>query len=441
MPRCSPSVTPGSGFRKRTCRAIFDEFVQIENPLQRRVKGTGLGLPLSKRLAELLGGSIHVESALGIGSTFRLSIPNVFRDVGVARVPPGELLPGQLPVLVVEDSDEDVLIYRRILANTRFQPFHVTSAADVFAAVERLRPAAIVLDIRLHGEDAWPLITDLKRDPTSSIPLIVASSVDDGRKALALGADAFGLKPIDARWLIDTLDTLAQRQAPVRVLSIDDEEASRFIIREILNSPAYLLAEAGSGEEGLALAREFRPDVILLDLHLPGLSGFDVAAALGRDPVTAPVPILVLTSLKTTMRDQERLGSGVRLISQGDPLARLAAGRSLRGREQRRPDGPSTSLRAGPDGAAVTHPVPRILVVDDNEAAQFAKVQVLRRAGYQVVHAGTGAAALAAVAAEPPDVVLLDINLPDMLGFEVCRRIKPAARRRRAKFCRYRARP
>jgi signal transduction histidine kinase/DNA-binding response OmpR family regulator len=304
----------GIGIPEVDLPRIFDEFVQIENPLQRRVKGTGLGLPLSKRLADLLGGSIHVESALGIGSTFTLSIPNVFRDVGLARVPQGDVVPGQLPVLVVEDSDEDMLIYRRMLASTRFQPFHVSSAADVVAAVERLQPAAIVLDIRLHGEDAWPLITELKRDGTSRIPLIVASGVDDGRKALALGADAFGLKPIDARWFVDTLETLAQRQAPVRVLSIDDEEASRFIIREILSSPAYLLAEAGSGEEGLALAREFRPDVILLDLQLPGLSGFDVAAALGRDPVTAPVPIVVVTSLKTTMRDQERLGTGVRLI-------------------------------------------------------------------------------------------------------------------------------
>ena len=304
----------GIGIPEADLPRIFDEFVQIENPLQRRVKGTGLGLPLSKRLAELLGGSIHVESALGIGSTFTLSIPIVFRDVGLARVPSGELLPGQLPVLVVEDSDEDMLIYRRMLASTRFQPFHVTSAVDVMAAIERLRPAAIILDIRLHGEDAWSLLTDLERDATGSIPLIVASSVDDGRKALALGADAFGLKPIDPRWLLDTLESLVQRQAPLRVLSIDDEEASRFIFREILSSPAYLLAEAGSGEEGLALAREFRPDVVLLDLQLPGISGFDVAAALRREPATASVPVVVVTSLKTTMRDQERLGAGVRLI-------------------------------------------------------------------------------------------------------------------------------
>jgi CheY-like chemotaxis protein len=217
-------------------------------------------------------------------------------DLGT-RVEAPPIEPGQLPLLVVEDSPDDLLTYRRALARTPFQVVPATSVMAARQLVQAVQPAAVVLDINLHGRDAWDLLIELKRDAeTSAVPVLVVATVDDRRKALGLGADAFARKPVDRAWLLRTLDTLVPASRPVRVLVIDDEEAFRFVLREMLAGPPYEVLEASSGREALALAREFRPDVLLLDLKLPDLPGRDVAAALAADRETADIPVLVVTS-------------------------------------------------------------------------------------------------------------------------------------------------
>ena len=286
----------GIGIPEQDLPRIFDEFVQIENPLQRRTKGTGLGLPLSRRLSELLGGRVSVSSVLGQGSTFTLAVPAVHEDLGT-RVEVPAIEPGQLPLLIVEDSPDDLLTYRRALARTPFQIVPATSVMAARQLVQAVQPAAVVLDINLHGRDAWDLLIELKREAaTSALPVLVVATVDDSRKALGLGADAFAPKPVDRAWLLRTLDRLLPVSRPVRVLVLDDEEAFRFVLREMLAGPPYEVLEARSGREALALAREFRPDVLLLDLQLPDLPGLEVAAAFAADAETADIPMLVITS-------------------------------------------------------------------------------------------------------------------------------------------------
>lgn len=297
----------GIGIPEQHLDRIFDEFVQIENPLQRAAKGTGLGLPLSKRLAELLGGRISVQSRLGLGSTFVLTIPLLYTDP--TRQPLPTIDVGRTPVLVVEDTDEDLLLYERGLADTRFQLVAARSPSAALTVLERLQPSAIIFDIRLHGEDAWDLLAKLKRDDaTKRIPLIVASTLDDKAKAFALGADAYGLKPIDRAWLVRTLEALAPRVGVTRVLSVDDEEAARYIIREMLSDPTHEVIEASSGEEGLQRARTLAPDIILLDVRLGDMTGVDAYERLRSDPQTAAVPVVVVTSQTLSADERRRLG-------------------------------------------------------------------------------------------------------------------------------------
>src|SRR4029450_5611186 len=169
-----------------------DEFVQIENPLQRRVKGTGLGLPLSRKLAELLGGRISVKSELGIGSTFSVTIPLAYRTQ--APAPIGSVQPGRLPVVVVEDAYEDLMLYERALANTRFQFIGVRSVDTAITTIDSILPAAIVLDLRLQGEESWDLLAKLKRDErTASVPLLVVSTIDDRENGIELGPETRAL--------------------------------------------------------------------------------------------------------------------------------------------------------------------------------------------------------------------------------------------------------
>jgi signal transduction histidine kinase/CheY-like chemotaxis protein len=305
----------GIGIPEKDISRIFDEFVQIENPLQRRVKGTGLGLPLSKRLAELLGGRIGVDSTLGLGSTFSLTVPLVYRDPLQIDAGPVVLDPHRVPVLVVEDSDEDLLLVNRALAATRYQVVHARTPAAAEAVLVSVPVAAVVLDIRLHGTEAWDLLARLKRETGSSRPVMVVSTVDDQRKGYALGADAYFVKPLDAAGFVRTLDRLIDAREPLRVLSVDDEEASRFIIRQMLNGREHELVEAASGVDGLARAHEATPDVILLDLGLTDMTGFDLLERFRQDPATARVPVVVVTSQRLSDDEQRRLSDAKAVLS------------------------------------------------------------------------------------------------------------------------------
>jgi signal transduction histidine kinase/DNA-binding response OmpR family regulator len=297
----------GIGIPEADIDRVFEEFVQIDNPLQRRSKGTGLGLPLSKRLTELLGGTISVKSILGVGSTFSVAIPIVHRDAMQTPVTP--IQPGRTGVLIVEDSDEDLLLYERALTSTRFQAIPARSVPAALAALDVVKPAAIVLDIHVHGNDIWDFLARLKReDATARIPIIVASTIDDKQKGFALGADAYGVKPLDRGWLLETLEGLCPSGTAVRVLSVDDEEAARFIIREMLNDRHFEIIEAGSGQEALLRLDESRPDVVLLDLRLTDMTGFDVYERLRRTSAGAKVPVVMVTSQRLTENDRRRIG-------------------------------------------------------------------------------------------------------------------------------------
>jgi CheY-like chemotaxis protein len=219
-------------------------------------------------------------------------------------------------VLVVEDADEDLLLVTRALANSRYQLVHARTPAMAEAILASIEPAAILLDIRLHGSDAWEFLARLKRHPASATrPVIITSNIDDQRKGFALGADAYCVKPIDPAALLRTLDRLVVTRDPVRVLAVEDEEASRFIIRQLLNDRDHHLIEAATGGDGLAKARETRPDVILLDLRLTDMTGFDVFERLRDDAATAAVPVVVVTSQRLSDDERRRLSTACGVLS------------------------------------------------------------------------------------------------------------------------------
>lgn len=299
------SVTDtGIGIPEQDLGRVFDEFVQIENPLQRRAKGTGLGLPLSKRLAELLGGAVAVRSQFGVGSTFTLRLPLIYRDP--ISTAPIIIESGRVGVLVVEDSDEEMLLYERALMGTRFQVVPTRSISTAMAALKVIRPAAIILDLRLQSEDSWELLARLKRDGQfDDIPVMVVSTVDESEKGYALGANACLVKPVDRDSVLTALESITCRPSALRVLSIDDEETFRFIIREMLGSE-FDVRFASSGAEGLRAVREQRPDVVLLDMDLGDLSGTEIVEQLQADPTTASLPVVVVSSRPVSDADRQR---------------------------------------------------------------------------------------------------------------------------------------
>jgi signal transduction histidine kinase/CheY-like chemotaxis protein len=300
----------GIGIAPEDQASIFQEFAQIENPLQRKVNGTGLGLPLSKKLAELLGGTISVESTPGAGSTFSLSIPITYAGleaVGDVVVSP-DIDADRECVLVIEDEVEARLLYEKYLRGSRFQSVCARSVREAESLLERTRPSAIILDIVLQDGEAWEFLVRLKARPdTAAVPVIVITNLQERPKALSLGADAFSHKPADRRWLLQHLTTLTGRQAPCRILVVDDEEISRYLVRQLFSTSRAEVIEAADAAEGLRFAREEQPNAIVLDLLMPEINGFQVIEQLQADARTTQIPIIVSTSRHLDEADLARL--------------------------------------------------------------------------------------------------------------------------------------
>jgi signal transduction histidine kinase/CheY-like chemotaxis protein len=295
----------GIGIAATDLELIFQEFGQVSHRLQSRVKGTGLGLPLARKLAELLGGRITVSSTPGEGSTFSVTLPRSYpNSVGPAD-DAGEvwhLEPGKIPVLLVEDDPADAFTMERLLAGTDYQPVWARSIRQAQGILRRVEPAAILLDVILAGDESWRLMLQLKQQEASAdIPLIVTSSAGEQHKARHLGADEYLPKPVDGRLLIELLDRVTGRQPTTKVLLIDDEDVTRYLVRQLLPRSGYSLCCANNGREGIRLLHDQHPDVVLLDLKMPEMDGYEYLEqvhdnATGAGLQLPNAPIIVLTS-------------------------------------------------------------------------------------------------------------------------------------------------
>lgn len=318
----------GIGIAEEDQERIFEEWTQVEGKLQKAVKGTGLGLPLSRKFAQLLGGSVQVQSKLGLGSTFSAIIPITFGgELETVYVPEvrRELDAHKLPVLVVEDNKEALFIYEKYLKGSRFQIVPALNLKEAREALREFRPTAVVLDVLLQGEQSWELLQELKLQPaTTNLPIFVVTVVDNREKAVALGADAFHPKPVDRNWLLARLESAAGRIASKHVLVIDDDPISRYLVKTVISRADFKIIEAKDGHEGLRMAREMRPDAIILDLVMPDLSGFEVLTRLKEDAHTARIPVIVHTSRTLEAGEQELLRDATAVLSKQTKLNEIS---------------------------------------------------------------------------------------------------------------------
>lgn len=327
----------GIGISPPDLERIFEDFIQVESHLQKRVKGTGLGLPLSRKLTELLGGQISVTSTPGVGSTFSASLPLVYphgpEATEATPIPPPQwqLDPQRSPLLVVEDHAETLFTYEKYFAGSTYQLIPARTLEQANQVLEQVQPVAIMLDILLEGENTWEFLTRLKQDvATRQIPVLVVSVVDNEKQTKALGANAFLVKPADRLSLLNQLNTLIKHNQQQKLLLIDDDLVARYLLKQQLSHTPLNILEAADAREGIRLAQSEQPQAIVLDLVMPEMSGIEVLEQLKRDPVTHSIPVIINTSQLLEAAEHQILAAQTVAILSKENLSEAAAIANLR---------------------------------------------------------------------------------------------------------------
>lgn len=318
----------GIGIAPEDQERIFEEYSQIDSPLQRRNRGTGLGLPLSRKLAMLLGGNISVESKPGYGSTFYATVAQEYQGAQEGSYVPAlttRLDPARLPVLAVEDNRETLFLYEKYVKPAGYQIIPARTVADARKLLRDVQPVAIVLDVLLQDESTWDFLGDLKADAaTREIPVLLATVIENEAKALAFGADAFREKPVDRDWLVGKLDLIAKRRGRKQhVLVVDDDEVTRYLLRSALAHTSFMVIEAPTGNEGLRRALADRPGAIILDLAIPDLDGFSILERLKADPQTRAIPVIIHTGRSLSASERARLEEAIAIVPKESPSPEL----------------------------------------------------------------------------------------------------------------------
>ena len=323
----------GIGMSKEQLGRLFQEFSQADASTTRQYGGTGLGLAISRRLCQLMGGDITVMSALGEGSTFTVRLPvEAAPPSAVAQTPPPATSPaasqgGRGTVLVIDDDPTARDLLTTYLADEGFTVETAANGVNGLKRARELTPVAIILDILMPDIDGWTVLAALKGDPElAAIPVIIVTIVDEQGRGFALGAAGYLTKPIDRDRLVAILSRVCATDGPGTVLVVEDDDEQRQVARSILGTRGWTVREAANGRLALAAVAAELPDVILLDLMMPEMDGFELVTALQANATWCKIPVVVLTALDLTADDRRRLGSVRQIMSKhASPPDRLMA--------------------------------------------------------------------------------------------------------------------
>ncbi|MBA3331606.1 MAG: response regulator [Actinobacteria bacterium] len=311
----------GVGIAPEDQERIFEEFRQVGQG-SAKAEGTGLGLALTRRLVELQGGRIWVESEVGAGSTFTFTLPaarSAPPNLPTHEVAPAESAgaePSGPMILVVEDDRRAAELLRLQLEGAGFAVAVARDGEEGLTMARRLSPAAISLDITLPRLDGWEFLARANADPAlAEIPVIIVSMLDERGTGFALGAAGYLVKPVSRDDLLTALRRVLPGpdgpDGPATILAIDDDPMAIELIEAVLAPEGYAVLKATGGEAGVDLARRERPALVILDLMMPEVDGFAVVERLRADPATSEIPIVVLTAKTMTPEEKARVNGRI----------------------------------------------------------------------------------------------------------------------------------
>jgi signal transduction histidine kinase/CheY-like chemotaxis protein len=318
----------GIGMDAKDLASLFTEFYQADTSRTRKYEGTGLGLAITKRLVEAMGGTISVESRVGEGSTFSVVLPVVAASAAAeavvlppmpaaAKATPTAVPKGKRRILVIDDDPEIHTLIEENLKEADCKFLRALNGDDGLKLAREERPDLILLDIRMPNKDGWEVLHDLKANTTTAgIPVVIMSSVDNKSLGFSLGAADYLVKPVHRDGLFQTLTRLSIGPGSGYILVVDDDHESATVVKEALEVKDFAVALAYNGKQALQAIKQQIPRLIVLDLMMPVMDGFEMLAHLRSEPTTKDIPVVILTAKDLTQSERAALDGKIQALFQ-----------------------------------------------------------------------------------------------------------------------------
>jgi signal transduction histidine kinase/CheY-like chemotaxis protein/HAMP domain-containing protein len=312
----------GIGMTAEQLARLFQAFAQAEASTSRDYGGTGLGLAITRHFCRMLGGEVTAESTPDKGSTFAIVVPAIVPDMKaeaqeIAAQPASAA--GRGTILIVDDEKSTHDLLERELSSAGYDIMHAAGGREGLKLAKQARPDVITLDIIMPDLDGWSVLKALKADPDlCDIPVVLVTIMRDRDLGFALGAADYITKPLDRDVLMRVVGRHVRGDGRAQVLVVDDDAKTRDMLRRTLQKAGCRVAEAANGSEAIEALERAKPALILLDLMMPGMDGFEVLERLHGDQAWREVPVIIVTAKDLTREDVDRLnGRVVKVLQKG----------------------------------------------------------------------------------------------------------------------------
>jgi signal transduction histidine kinase/CheY-like chemotaxis protein len=438
-------IDTGIGISEQDKNLIFEEFRQADGSITRKYSGTGLGLAISKKISDLLGGSISVNSKINEGSTFNFSIPLKYVDTKVpelqTKIDVRSLIKNRKnPILVIDDDEEVRYTIGQYLLSKGYEVLFAEDGDNGLQMAIEHQPFAITLDVMLPGKDGWSVLKELKGDArTKDIPVIMVSIIGDKNIGYELGAFEYFIKPISSEKLLSAfskLENLANKPIQ-KIVVIDDDELEFEKFKEEFASDDIRIEYIKKSEYAFSKIAEVQPDLIIIDLMMSKIDGITLSYKLKSNIKTRHIPIIISTAKDLTEEERVSLNNIVESISVKSKEHPLDVLKVVRNRIEMQQADLTDSLqnminkvssikgnKNGNNELAEQNVNAEILIVDDDADTLYTLDEIVKACNCNTVLAKSGKECLAALEQKTPDLILLDIMMPEMDGFQTLKQIK-----------------